>query len=70
MMILARLSAGVTMGSITVLTFAYYGASFEDYAEDLKILQKYEEKKAARVKGYVFTFYSVGKSTGHIIGAG
>jgi len=70
MMILARLLAGISIGSINTLTLAYYGVSFEAYADNVKTLDKYEEKRAARVKGYVFSLYTVGKSLGHVIGAG
>ena len=33
------------------LVFAYCSVSFEKYTENLKILGKYEKKKAERVKG-------------------
>ena len=70
MMILARLLTGISMGSIHTLTPAYFGVSFETYANNMKTLEKYKEKRAARVKGYVFSLYIIGKSLGQVIGAG
>ena len=70
MMIAAKVLGGVSMGSATTLTFAYFGTSFEDYTINLKTLDVYEEKRAARVKGYVFSLYVVGVAFGHLVGAG
>ena len=70
MMILARGLAGAQLGTCTSLVFAYSSLSFEMYTENLKILGKYEEKKAERVKGYVFSLFIVGNSLGFAIGIG
>lgn len=69
-MILGRLLAGISMGSVTTLAFAYYGVSFEEYVDNLKILEEYEEKRATRIKGFVFCLYTVGKTVGQTVGAG
>jgi MFS family permease len=70
MMILARGLAGVQLAACTSLVFAYCSVSFEKYTENLKILGKYEKKKAKRVKGYVFSLFIVGNSLGFAIGIG
>ena len=70
MMILARALSGISMGAVVTLSFTYYGVSFEEYVEDMKILKRYEEKRASRVKGYVFSLFAVGNALGSIVGAG
>ena len=70
MMIISQLLAGTSKGSHTTLAFSYFGTSFEAYADSVKILGKYDEKRTARVKGYVFSLYSVGITLGQILGAG
>ena len=70
MMILARVLAGMQLGAIDSLTFSYFGVSFEKYKQNLKILEKLEEKKATRVKGYLFSTNSIGTMLGFLIGAG
>lgn len=58
------------MGAVVTLAFTYYGVSFEEYAEDMKVLKQYEKKRAAKVKGYVFSLFAVGNALGSIVGAG
>ena len=70
MMILARGLAGLQLGAIDVITFGYYAVSFEKYKENLKTLGLFEEKKAAKVKGYVFSSSTIGYIIGYQIGAG
>lgn len=69
-MILARALSGISMGAVVTLSFTYYGVSFEEYVEDMKILKQYEEKRAFRVKGYIFSLFAVGNALGSIVGAG
>ena len=64
-MLLARILAGIAQGSAMSTIFAYYDVSFVKYTEDLKILGKFEEKKAAKLKGYLFGFL-----LGNVIGVG
>jgi MFS family permease len=70
MMIVARVLAGLQLGSSTSLVFAYCSVSFEKYTENLKILGKYEKKEAERVKGYIFSLFIVGNMLGYAIGIG
>lgn len=70
MMLVARWLAGVALGSVVSLTFSYYGVSFEQYQKDLKILGKYDETKASKTKGYVFSSYRIGFVLGNSIGVG
>ena len=70
MMILARVLAGLQLGAVDSLAFSYFGVSFEKYKQNLKILGKFEEKKVAKVKGYVFSSNSIGTTLGFWIGAG
>ena len=70
MMILGRLLAGISMGSSTALTFAYFGVSFEVYADSARTLENYEEKRIDKVKGYIFSLYAIGNTLGQILGAG
>ena len=70
MMILARGLAGLQLGANTSLVFAYSSLSFDKYAENLKILGKYDKKEAEKVKGYVFSLFIVGNSLGFAIGLG
>ena len=70
MMLLARALAGYALGSVMSLTFSYYGSSFDKYQEYLKVLGKYDEKKASRTKGYVFSSYRIGFVLGNGIGVG
>ena len=70
MMILARALAGLQFGAIDSLVFAYYAVSFEKYKENLKTIGKFEEKKAAKVKGYLFSTSAIGYIVGYQIGAG
>ena len=70
MMILARALAGLQSGSVDSLIFAYYSVSFEKYKENLKTLGKFEEKKAARAKGYLFSSATFGYISGYALGVG
>ncbi|CAI8044642.1 hypothetical protein GBAR_LOCUS24744 [Geodia barretti] len=70
MMILARGLAGIQLGTSTALSFAYFGVSFEKYTENIKLLEKYESKKVARVKKYLFSTYSIGTFFGRVVGIG
>jgi MFS family permease len=70
MMILARGLAGIQLGSGTALSFAYFGVSFEKYTDNIKLLEKYESKKVARVKKYLFSTYAIGTFFGRVIGIG
>ena len=70
MMLLARGLAGLQQGSIESLMFSYFAISFEKYTENLKTLGKYEEKKAAKVKGYLFSTTSIAYVIGFGIGVG
>ena len=67
---LARGLAGVQLGSNASLVFAYCSLSFEKYTENLKILGKYEKKKAEKIKGYVFSLFIVGGMLGFAVGTG
>ena len=67
---LARGLAGVQIGANTSLVFAYCSLSFEKYTENLKILGKYEKKKAEKIKGYVFSLFIVGSMLGFAVGTG
>ena len=70
MMLVARGLAGIALGLGTSGSFAYFGVSCDKYAENLKILGKFEEKKAARVKGFVFGTVNVANAIGFLIGGG
>ena len=70
MMILARGLAGIQLGTSTALSFAYFCVSFEKYTENIKLLDKYESKKVARVKKYLFSTYSIGTFFGRVVGIG
>ena len=62
--------AGVQLGSNASLVFAYCSLSFDKYTENLKILGKYEKKKADKIKGHVFSLFNVGDMLGTSIGTG
>ena len=70
MMILARGLAGLQLGAVDSLSFSYYCLSFEKYTENLKSLGKYEEKKATKLKSYVFSTNSFGNVLGFLAGFG
>ena len=70
MMLVARGLAGLSLGLSIAVTFAYFGVSSDKYAENLKILGKFEEKKVARVKGFIFSIYNIGNTTGFGFGGG
>ena len=70
MMILARVLAGLHLGSIDALVFAYYAVSFDIYKENLKTLGKFEKKKEAKLKGYLFSSSAIGYTVGYIIAVG
>ena len=67
---LARGLAGVQLGAATSLIFAYCSLSFEKYTENLKILGKYEKKKAEKIKGHVFSLFAIGNVLGFAVGIG
>ena len=69
-MILARGLAGAQMGSVDSIAFAYYSISFEKYTENLKTLGRFEEKKSAKVKGYLFSSSTIGYTFGFGLGVG
>ena len=66
MMLLARGLTGLSLGAFTSLEFAYFGVSYGKYTENLKILGKFEEEKAVKRKGYLFSSDSIG----HVLGVG
>ena len=70
MMILARALAGLHLGAIDTLVFAYYAVSFEKYKENLKTLGKFEKKKETIMKGYLFSTSAIGYAVGDIIAVG
>ena len=70
MMILARGLAGIQLGATTALAFSYYAVSFEKYTENLKKLGRFDEKKAKRTRGYLFSSYGIGNMAGYITGLG
>ena len=70
MMLLARGLAGFSSGAVVSAVFAYYAVSYEKYTKDLKALGKYEEKKAAKMKGYVVSSYTIGYVIGNGIAIG
>ena len=70
MMILARALAGLHLGAIDSLVFAYYAVSFEKYKENLKTLGKFEKKKETKMKGYLFSTSAIGYAVGNIIAVG
>ena len=67
---MARGLTGISRGLLVSVTYAYFGVSCDKYAENLTILGKYEEKKVARVKGFVFSLSDIGYTTGLWFGAG
>ena len=69
MMLLSRILAGISMGAVISLSFAYFGYSSQKYADNLKVLGEYDAKRVARVKGYVFSFFNIGTGAGYIFGA-
>ena len=70
MMLVARGLAGLSYGAVTALTFAYFGVSYEKYVEDLKILGEFEENRAAKMKGYIFSSEHIGYALGNGIAVG
>ena len=70
MMLLARWLAGMQLGAADTLVFAYYSVSFEKYTENLKALEKFDEKRAAKVKGYLFSTSAIGYAVGFGFGIG
>ena len=70
MMLVSRGISGISLGLVISVTFAYLGVSSNKYAENLTILGRFEEKKVARVKGFIFSIFNIGYSTGFAFGAG
>ena len=68
MMLVAHGLAGFSLGLYISVTFAYFGVSSDKYAENLKILDRFEEKKVTRVKGFIFSIYNIGNTTGFVFG--
>ena len=69
MMIVARALAGLQLGAVTSLAFSYWSFSFVKYTENLKILGTFDEKKAQKAKGYLFST-STFVNTGYALGLG
>ena len=70
MMLLARGLAGLQLGAADTLVYTYYSVSFDKYTENMKTLEKFEKKRAAKVKGYLFSSTTIGYSVGFALGAG
>ena len=70
MMLVARGLAGISLGLNNSVTFAYFGVSSDKYAENLMILGRFEEKKVARIKGFIFSIYNIGNTIGYAFGVG
>ena len=70
MMLLSRALAGLATGVSVTATFSYFGVSHMKYVENLKKLDQYEERAAARTKGFVFSLFNVGSVMGYAIGGG
>ena len=70
MMLLSRTLAGLATGTSVTVTFSYFGVSYMKYVENLKQLDQYEERTAARTKGFVFSLFNVGNVIGYTIGGG
>ena len=70
MMVLARGLAGIQLGAAAALAFAYFGVSFEKYRENMKLLNRNEEKKLAKAKKYLFSTHSIGNLLGNVFGLG
>ena len=52
---MARVLAGLQLGAVEFLVFSYFSISFEKYTANLKTLGMFDEKKADRAKGYLFS---------------
>ena len=70
MMIFARGLAGLSRGAVVSLAYSYLGVSFVKYIENLKILGKYEKKRAVKLKGYLFSSTIFGEWLGIVFGVG
>ena len=70
MMLLSRALAGLAMGSSVTAVFSYFGVSHFKYVENMKELDRYEQKAAARTKGFIFSLYNIGNLLGYAIGGG
>ena len=70
MMLLARGLAGLQLGAVECLIFAYFSVSYEQYTDNLKILGTFEKKKAERARGYLFSSYNIGNMLGYVVGVG
>ena len=70
MMLAARGLAGFSLGLVISVTFAYFGVSCDKYAENLTIVGRFEEKKVARVKAFIYSTYNIGNTIGFALGGG
>ena len=69
MLLLARFLIGVFIGMHFVLTYAYFGESFEDYVAAQKELDNYGERQAA-MKDILFALHGIALYIGYIIAFG
>ena len=70
MMIVSRGLTGLSLGAVESLAFSYLGVSFEKYVDNLKILGRYDKKRAVKQKGFLFSSYNIGKMSGFSTGIG
>ena len=71
MMLIARVLAGISLGSVNSVTFTYFGVSYDEYIWNQKVLEIYsDKKKAERMKGYIFSCLNHGMMLGPPIGLG
>lgn len=67
---MARGLAGFSVGSIVCVTFSYFGISYEEYIDNLKMLGKFDNQRAIKVKGYLFGSVNIASILGYAVGFG
>ena len=71
MIIGARILSGTFVGLQSVVSFTYFGVSYQHYLEITGPKErKKEEAKTTRVKDHLFAFYAVAANVGTLFGPG
>ena len=71
MIIGARILSGTFVGLQSVVSFTYFGVSYQHYLEVIGPKErKREEAKTTRVKDHLFAFYAVAANVGTLFGPG
>ena len=70
MVLISRALSGLAVGLSVAVAFTYFGVSYEKYVEDLKALDRFDEKRVVRTKGFVFSLFNIGNTLGFGVGGG